>query len=161
MSSTFSFTNTAGLGNDHPEAPPEMTGSIQEFGFPNVLKRVHRGLRACLNKIPRTDPNTKAPMREQFLRCIAQDLSAQEAVEKVCSKLGFESAMRDLIEKRITEMTEIDFIVDPRLATPNADSVKAMTDSLLRPGRERFARVTPQPGRSTDEWDVIDEPNSP
>lgn len=158
---THSFTNATGLGNQYPESPTEIQGSLQELGFPTVLRTVHSGLRSCMNKIPRTDPNTKAPLREQFLQCISQDLTAQAAVEKHCSKLGFESAMRDLVEKRISEMTVVDFIVDERLATPDAASVKAMTDSLLRPDRERFARMTPKAGQATDEWDAMDEPGSP
>jgi hypothetical protein len=158
---TYSFTNAVGLGSPYPEAPPEMQGTINDFGFPAVLRRVHRGLRACMNKIPRNDPNTKAPIRAKFLECIAQDLNEQETVDRFCSKLGFESARRDLMERRISEMTVVDFIVDEKLATPTAESVREMTNTLLQPDRERFARMKPKAGAVTDEWDEIDEPDSP
>ena len=133
----YAFSQVAGLGSHFPEAPPELRGSINDFGFTSVMKRLHRSIKSCLNRIPKVDPNTKVPMRDHFLRCIAMDLSDQQAVEKFCSKLGFESALRDLTENRISEMTVVDFIIDKAMATPDSDSFSRVKDDVLREDRER------------------------
>lgn len=151
---TVEFTRSVGLGSTHPEAPPEFRGTITAFGFPAVVKRLHKSLKNCINKIPR-DTDGQGNMREQFLKFVAADLSDQNSLEKFCSKLGYASALRDLIENRISQMTSVDFIVDEALATPNQATVKKVTDDLLREDHERFARVPIKPGQQHTEWDAM------
>lgn len=160
--STVTFTNITGLGTNHPEAPPEMRSSINAFGFPTILKRLHRGLKSAINRIPKHDPQGK-PMRDFFLKCVGMGLSDQAAVEKFCSKLGFESALRDLLEKRITEMTTMDFIVDPDLATPDAASFKDVVTRVVDEENKRFSRVPVREGETHDEWEEMerDDDHSP
>lgn len=153
------FNNIAGLGTNYPESPPEMRSSINAFGFPTVMKKLHRSLKSAINRIPKTDPQGK-PMRDVFLQCVGMDLSNQVAVEKFCSKLGFESALRDLIEKRITQMTTMDFIVDPDLATPNAASVKDVVSRVVDEDNKRFSRVPIREGEATTEWDEMEREGS-
>ncbi len=155
----MNFTSVTGLGTNYPEAPPEMRSSINAFGFPTTLKRLHSGLKSAINRIPKTDPQGK-PMRDFFLKCIGMDLTQQAAVEKFCSKLGFESALQDLLANRITQMTTMDFIVDPALATPDAASLKEVMERVVGEDNKRFSRVPIREGQRSTEWDEIEREDS-
>jgi hypothetical protein len=157
---TIPFTQVTGLGTHYPEVPPEVRSTISAFGFPTVLKKLHVGLKSAINRIPKNDSAGK-PMREHFLKCIAMDLSNQAAVEKFCSKLGFESALRDLLDKRITQMTAMDFIVDPNLATPDAASYKAVVEQVIGEEHKRFSRVPMRENEQHTEWDEMERDDSP
>lgn len=149
---TIAFSNIAGLGTNYPEAPPEMRSSISAFGFPTVLKRLHTGLRSAINRIPKNDAAGK-PMRDHFLRCVAMGISDQVAVEKFCSKLGFESALRDLLEKRITQMTSVDMIVDPESLIPEGATYREVVEKFTGEDNKRFAGVKMRENETHDEWE--------
>lgn len=152
------FTRSAGLGSYNPEAPPEHKGSITAFGFPAVMKRLHRSIRSCVNRIPDDPQEDGSKLRDMFLKCITMKSDERAYLDELTYKLGESTAREDLLQRRITQMSPVDFIADPATATPDQRSVKEVRDELLRPDRERFAKVLPTPGRaSTNEWDFIDE----
>lgn len=161
-SETVAFTASAGMGSAVPDAPPEYAGAITAFGFPTVLKRLHKSIRACINRIPRDTADGQTPLRDEFLKCLALDLDDQQVVDRLAQRIGFGTAREDLIQKRINNMTPLDYISpDKALDTPDQASVSRVRDELLRPDRERFAKVQPTRGREVNEWDFMrdEDPN--
>lgn len=159
---TVTFTGASGLGASIPEAPPEYAGTISAFGFPGPLKRLHKSIRTCINRIPRDTADGQTPLREEFLKCLALDLDHQETVARLSAKIGFGTAREDLIQKRINNMTPLDYISPNKaLDTPDQDSVSRVREEILRPDRERFAKVQPTKGREANEWDFMrdEDPN--
>lgn len=155
---TVNFTGATGLGAGIPEVPPEYAGTISAFGFPTALKRLHKSIRTCINRIPRDTVDGQTPLREEFLKCLALDLNDQQLVARLSERIGFGTAREDLIQKHITNMTPLDYISPNKaLDTPDQESVSRVRNELLRPDRERFAKVNPENGRAVNEWDFMDE----
>lgn len=154
------FSSSTGLANHYPEVPPEMRSSINAMGFPSVLLSLHQSLKSAINRIPKANSAGK-PMREQFLRCVGMNLASQAEVEKFCNMLGFESAVYDLRAKRISEMTVVDFIVDPDLATPDAAAVKSALSTVVGPDNARFSRVPVKEGQQNNEWGEMERDDAP
>jgi len=161
-SETVAFTASAGMGAAVPDTPPEYAGAITAFGFPTVLKRLHKSIRACINRIPRDTADGQTPLRDEFLKCLALDLNDQQMVDRLSQRIGFGTAREDLIQKRINNMTPLDYISPNKaLDTPDQESVSRVRDELLRPDRERFAKVQPTKGREVNEWEFMrdEDPN--
>lgn len=159
---TVTFNSASGLGAGVPELPPEYAGSISAFGFPMALKRLHKSIRACINRIPRDTADGQAPLRDEFLKCLTLDLDDHDTVDRISKLIGYGTAREDLVQKRINNMTPLDYISpDKALDTPDQASVSRVRNELLRPDRERFAKVNPEKGHEVNEWDFMrdEDPN--
>lgn len=156
------FTRATGMGAPFPEAPPEYAGAISAFGFPGPLKKLHKALRTCINRIPRDVSEDQKPLMDEFIRCIQLDLSDQDIVARISQQIGFRTAREDLVQKRINSMTPLDYISPNKaLDTPDQEAVSRVRRELMAPDHERFAKVLPTKGGSVNEWDFMrdEDPN--
>lgn len=147
------FKGFHSLDNGRPAVPPEMQGAINSFGFPTALKRLHARVRELINKIPYENPDSMKT-RDMFMTVLNEkDRADAELVAQVCERLGYDSALTDMMEQRISAMTPAEFIVDKELATPDQMTVERIRDQLLGEDRERFAQVKVAQGQQrTNEW---------
>ena len=162
---SITFSQVTGLGSMQPELPPEAAGAFSEAHFPSKFRALHRAVKSSLNRVPKKDPLTNRSLRDEFLACIAGTLAQQARVESVCRTIGEHAAVKDLLEKRISNMTIVDFIVDAKTkaqATPDQATFQDVKDKLLAPDRERFAKVQPSNGKAQNtEWSYVEDDNSP
>ncbi|SFF34808.1 hypothetical protein SAMN04489711_1472 [Paracidovorax wautersii] len=144
-----------GMATPYPEASPEQSPHLSAFGFPMPMKRLHKALTAALNRVPLIDQNN-TPLREPLLDLIKRGVTDDELFEEITSRLGEATAREDIMQKRITQMTPVDFISNQAYATPTESAVKAMKRQVLEPQHKRFAEMPVKEGRATNEWSMID-----
>lgn len=155
MNNFVHFRRSTGMGSSDPYLPPESTAHLSSFGYPKPMKKLHKALRAALNRVPARDQEG-ALLRERILECLDRGQTDTEAFAELSQIMGIETAREDLIQKRISQMTAVDFISDSTHATPDQASVSRVRNEVLKEDRERFAKVTPKAGKSSSEWDFVD-----
>lgn len=143
------------LNGDAPTVSQQYAGTINSFGFPVAMKQIHRALSQGLNAMPIKDLNG-APSRDLFIQAITELGTAnEEDIQAVCNQIADGVAKKEMLEKRINQLTPADFIVDADLATANQDQVKSIRDHLLSEDRKQFANMQVQPGKVTNEWAAL------
>jgi len=150
---TNGILRCVGMGSPYPEAPAEQSPHLTAFGFPAPMQKLHKALRAALNRVPVTDQDNQ-PVRDELLSLIKKGVSEGELFKQVTLKLGEATAREDIMQKRISRMTPAEFISDVQYATPNADAVSRVRKEVIEPEHKRFAQVPIEAGKSHNEWDL-------
>ncbi len=155
---TVIFKSTVGMASPYPDATVDPAlGQMSAFGYPAPLKKLHRSLQAALQRIPAKDEEGN-PLRDKVLNIISSNGSEKELIDAIAPAVGMEGARLDILEKRISEMTPEDFIVDPSTATPDAQAFNAVKSKVIDPDMKRQAKIAISPGKASDEWDhILDE----
>ncbi len=138
------------LNGDVPQQSSEYEGTLGSFGLPTVSKRLHRCIVQVINSIPHKDLEGR-PARDMFLTALSADQTPED-MQSLCEILGENAARQDMLDKRISSLTPADFIADKDLATPDSRAVSDMRSMLLQKDNERFANMSVEPGKSTNEW---------
>lgn len=152
---TFSVLRSEGMATPYPEPPPEQSPHLSAFGFPMPMKRLHKALTAALNRVPLTDRD-KNPLREPLLDLIRRGITDDELFHEITTRLGEATAREDILQKRITQMTPVDFISNQAYATPTGEAVKAVKREVIETQHKRFAEMPVKEGRATNEWSMMD-----
>lgn len=145
------------LNGDTPVSDMTYRGQISSFGFPTVMRTMHRTLKQVVNKVPANDMEGR-PIREMLIAAVADfEKMEPELVASLCMTIGEQSAIDEIMQKRINAMTPADFIIDKDLATPDQQSVSSIRNALLKDDRERFAAMPATGGKApTNEWAGLD-----